>query len=162
VRDIGLQLSFLAVVGIGWAAFLSRPYQRSAGKWRWLVSSVLVSLGATLFTWPLISYYFGLISLSAVAANLLILPAVPVIMVGSMIAVAASYIWELGGYLAALPVHAAAWWMITIAKILGSMPGTWLSLTVSRWFLASYYICLVALTLVIVRWQKRRWREVWE
>lgn len=163
VLDIGLQLSFLAVVGIGAALFITKPWRaRLPGPGRGIVVAALVSLGATALTWPLVSYYFNIVSTSAVLANLLIIPSVPIIMAGSFIAITLSYVSELGGYLAALSVHAAIVWMMKVAEVLGRWPGMWLAVTVPGWFLGLYYSGVVVLLLAVVRWQKRNWREIWE
>jgi len=163
--DIGLQLSFLAVAGIGTAVFSTKPWSRrwrEGSLWRALQSAAAVSLGATLFTWPLISHHFGLVSLSAVVANLLILPAVPIIMVGSVLAIGVSYMSPLAGYLAALPVQAAAAWMIGVARVLSRAPGGAVEFTAPGWLVPLYYGGLIITLALVVKWQKRHWREIWE
>ena len=81
ISSLSFQLSFAAVAGL---LMLATPIQnRLLSLWkkpgkavRFAASSVAACLGATAFTLPLTVYYFGLISLSAVAVNLLTLWAV--------------------------------------------------------------------------------------
>lgn len=163
VLDVGLQLSFMAVVGIFLALFITKPWRNrlpQAGSA--LGSAMIVSLGATVLTWPLISLYFATISFSAVLANLLIIPAVLVIMSGSVVVIGVSHLSNLAGHLFALPVHAAVIWMTTVAHVVGSLPGSYLAFTISVWGLIIYYVCVGALLLATLRWQGRTWREVWE
>jgi competence protein ComEC len=78
--NVGWQLSFAAVLGIlvlvapirGW--LMSRFGE---GAWRrMLIEGIAVTVSATLATAPLIAYVFEEISLTSLAANVLVLPAV--------------------------------------------------------------------------------------
>lgn len=164
ILDIGLQLSFLAVLGIFLALFMTKPWRSRLAQVGspTLVTAIIVSAGASALTWPLISYYFGVISLSAVVANLFILPAVPVIMSGSVFVIGVSWLSDLAAALIVLPVHGAIVWMFFVARALGTLPGTWLEYTVSGWTLPVYYGGLGILLAVTMSLQQRSWREVWE
>ena len=89
--DIGWQLSFAAVAGLG---LLARPLsralagERSGHARRAITDGVAMTLAATLATAPLVAYHFGAVSLTAVAANALALPAVAPAMWFGMLAAA--------------------------------------------------------------------------
>ncbi len=77
-NDIGWQLSFCAVAGL---LVLSQPLIRilardSAGLRRALAEGASMTLAATLATAPLAAHHFGTVSLTAIPANLLALPAI--------------------------------------------------------------------------------------
>ncbi len=84
--DIGFQLSFLAVLGLGLfadplsqrlAALLERclPVKPAALLHSLLIEPLVVSVAAQVATLPLIILYFGRLSLAALPVNMLIVPA---------------------------------------------------------------------------------------
>jgi competence protein ComEC len=82
--NVGWQLSFAAVLGILMLAAPIREWllkrlasTRGGGPWRRaLAEGIAVTVSATLATAPLIAYVFEEISLTSLAANVLVLPAV--------------------------------------------------------------------------------------
>ncbi len=107
--DVGWQLSFAAVVGIGlWAApiraLLLPPLRRRlpdrlAGP---LAEGIALTLAATLATAPLMAHHFEQASLAALPANLLALPLIaPVMWLGMLIA--------LLGQVPAIPLGGLGW-----------------------------------------------------
>lgn len=100
--DIGWQLSFAAVIGIFlWTARLAAllPGGRDRSGWRRaLAEGVAMSAAATLATAPLMAADFERVSIAALPANLLALPAVAPAMWLGMLAAAA-------GQLPGLPVE---------------------------------------------------------
>lgn len=98
--QISFQLSFTALAGI----VLVLPYlskisetvvlrASSSGSWwrhlgwqagNWILSAVVVSLGATLATWPLVATNFDRLPLTSIPATVLALPAMPFILVGAL------------------------------------------------------------------------------
>jgi len=75
--DIGFQLSFLAVLGIGFFySFFNNIFKKIPFK-----EFLSVSLSAQIFVLPLILYYFGNLSLIGVIINIIVLPLMPFIMI---------------------------------------------------------------------------------
>lgn len=78
--DVSFQLSFLSMAGLVYLA----PHLQSLGQRARLplpiAVSLAVSLGAILFTWPVIAYDFGRLSLVGLPATALAAPALPIIM----------------------------------------------------------------------------------
>jgi competence protein ComEC len=78
--DVGWQLSFAAVLGIQLLAAPIRGWlitRLGRGPWRRaLAEGIAVTVAATLATAPLIAFVFEEISLTSLAANVLVLPAV--------------------------------------------------------------------------------------
>lgn len=96
--DPGWQLSFAAVAGI---ALLVKPLRlrfeglTGSGGWRRaLAEGLAVTTAATLATAPLIAFHFGRIPVGAVAANLVVLPAVAPAMWLGMISGAVGQVWS--------------------------------------------------------------------
>lgn len=74
--DIGFQLSVGATLGVLEANRLRVHLQKEG----WLIELLWPTMGAIIFTAPIISLYFGTFSIIAPLANLAVLPAVPIVM----------------------------------------------------------------------------------
>ena len=139
LNDVGFQLSFTATAGI----MLLAPPMQAAGRrltdslagagWTGtalagVCDTVAVTLAATLATAPVILYSFGRLSLVAPLANVLVVPAFPLVMLTSAAAAL------LGALLpsAAPVVGALAWpplaYTIAVARYAARLPGASLDL----------------------------------
>jgi competence protein ComEC len=110
--DIGFQLSFSATLGLLlYAGPFSEAFRRLAAR-RLPPQSVeklagpvgeyvLFTFAAQLTTLPVMAYHFGKISLTALIANPLILPAQPAVMIAGGLAVIAGLVWQPLGQAAA-------------------------------------------------------------
>lgn len=98
IANIGLQLSFAAVVGIRLlgtplSAFLGGKLPHPRRRWsrvlralgRTLTGTFSTTLGATVFTLPLSLFYFDTLSLAAPLANLLVVPIVGVLFAAGLL-----------------------------------------------------------------------------
>lgn len=96
IASVGFQLSVGSVAGIYLFFGKIREYltgrlgglkgkSLSAKLLRGAVSSVSLSLSATVITTPLVAYYYGLVSLVSVIANLLVVPVISIIFYGTML-----------------------------------------------------------------------------
>jgi competence protein ComEC len=158
--DISFQLSFLAMAGL---IFIT-PWLRSLGE-RGLAAlfiadslpirisavfleSISVSLGAILAVWPLVAYYFGLISIVGPLANIILAPALPaIILCGSITALAGLFsapLAQMLGWLTWIP----STYMLDLTGAMANIPfaalkSSWVGLK----FILPYYACLSALIL---------------
>ena len=88
--DIGFQLSFMAVLAILLVMpltehFVSAEYLQKHPLIRWLWGMVAVSTAAQIGVAPLIAYYFGRFSTYFLLTNLIVIPAVTVILYGTLL-----------------------------------------------------------------------------
>ncbi|HYP48415.1 MAG TPA: ComEC/Rec2 family competence protein, partial [Thermoleophilaceae bacterium] len=134
--DPGWQLSFVAVGGIVWLAPSLRRSLAPAG--RVVAEGAAITIAATLATAPVLGHHFGTVSLAALPANLLALPAVAPAMWLGMLKAAVAQIGAVSpaleapaagaaavlGQLARLPVAYIAW----LAERFAEMPGSRLQL----------------------------------
>lgn len=162
VFDVGFQLSVGAVGGIFIGLYLLRPCYRhvSEGK-RFLLQAGSVTFSATLATWPLISYHFGLVSFISLLANLLVVPLVSAVVflgIGSLIV---SFVSLSGGVLMAYAVHGLLSWMILVANVLSVGQWSWVEYTISLRGLIIYYVVLIGLVVLVIWRQGRSGREIW-
>lgn len=71
----GFQLSFLTVMGICLGASkLEKKKKKDRGRFHWLKEGILISLYASLFSFPMVAYHFYSVSIVGILANLIIVP----------------------------------------------------------------------------------------
>jgi competence protein ComEC len=110
--DVGFQLSFSATLGLLlYAQPFSEAFTRFASRRlgsnavdrisRPFSEYVLFTFAAQLTTLPVLAYHFGRISVAALIANPLILPAQPAVMIAGGLGVIISLVWQPLGQLAA-------------------------------------------------------------
>ncbi len=154
--DPGWQLSFAAVGGI---IVLAPALRSRMGRLpRLLAEGVAVTVAATVFTAPLIAHHFGSVSAAGLPANVLALPAVPLVMWAGMGAAAVGQLAALGQPFAGLADVAATGlghsaapllaYLSTLAERFAELPGAQLPLPLgSRAGVAGAY-CLLALAVL--------------
>ncbi|MFH1238555.1 MAG: DNA internalization-related competence protein ComEC/Rec2, partial [bacterium] len=98
--NVGFQLSFAATLGI---LYLTPKLQQILTfKPRWLVNIIAVSTAAQIGVFPLCVYYFNKVSLIGVLTNIVVIPAVGIIMTIGFITFAVSF-------LGSIPVALLSW-----------------------------------------------------
>ncbi|MCH7605847.1 MAG: ComEC/Rec2 family competence protein [Chloroflexi bacterium] len=143
LEQVSFQLSFAALVGI----ILAQPFQAKVfedipnraglvGTWwqawrwqgtRWLLTALVVSLAATLATWPLVAFNFDQIPLLGIFATLLALPALPFILLGSLITgvagLAHPLLGQFFGWITWVPVS----YVLSLVSVVPpvTLPGSW-------------------------------------
>lgn len=154
--EVSFQLSFMAVLG---TALFYRHFTQSFDKvlsdWQAkgrklpaaIVSMLFVSLAAQLATLPLTAYYFNRLPLYSLPANLVVVPAVEVIVILGFIALLFAVIWQpLGAILAGavwLWLSALIAFVAAVAKApFASLPVPRLSLV---WMIIFVLLCVTFL-----------------
>ena len=133
ITSISFQMSVACVTGILLFQMPVRNWMQE--KWgiprgrslkarlkRWLISSVSVSLSATVLTIPMSAYYFGAVSLIGVLTNLLSLWAVSLAFYGIVAVCLVSLFWMEGAALLAQLVSLPMAYVLWMAKLLASFP----------------------------------------
>jgi competence protein ComEC len=168
--DASFQLSFAAMAGL---IFLTPKFQDLGVKalggfsektgWRassarFVVDILSVTLGAILFTLPLIAFYFHKISIVALPANFFILPAVPgIIITAALVGVVGLF---------ALPLAQVLGWVawlfttyaIKVSELFSALPFAAVDVEVGLPLVCTYYVLIaIALWLIAKRRQLRRW-----
>jgi competence protein ComEC len=112
-KDIGTQLSFLAITGI---FYLSPIFEKKLEfiKNNFFRKTISETLSAQIFTYPLILYYFGNFNFFSLISNLLVLPIVP-------------YLMTISSLFLFFPIKYLAWlsfplltYILFVAKIFGN------------------------------------------
>ena len=128
ITSVSFQLSFGCMAGI--FLFQRRIYDwmmeklgtRFKGIKRWFASSVAVTLSAMTLTTPLVTYYFGTISLVGVLTNLLTLWVISFIFYGIMLVCLTGYLWPLVGAVIAKGIGWAIRYVLVVSKVLAAFP----------------------------------------
>lgn len=121
------------------------PRRLLNGALRVLFSSLAASLGAMVFTTPLVAFYLNSVSLVAPISNLLTLGAISLLFLGGLLAAVLGLIWiPLGGILA-LPVSLIGDYLNTVILFLGrfSFAAVNMSSVYDRAWLVLLYILLL-------------------
>ena len=150
VGDVSFQLSFASMAGL----ILLTPLFQSLSRRlcgigaeqrtpaAFVVDSLSVTLGAVLATLPIVAFYVHQVSLMALPANLLVLPAVPFIMgAAALVAIVGLFAPP-----AAQVLGWVAWlfltYMIEVVESLGRVPFASVPVRVESAFVWGYYILL--------------------
>ena len=155
--EIGFQLSFVAVLSILY--FYERLKSLFSGLKLpgYLLTVFLISLAAQLGTLPLTAYYFGRVPLISLLSNLIVVPAVGLIVaLGFTSIIMGVFCWRLA------ETYAGANWLILTGLIklvrwTEGLPFAYLEHFSLNWFhLIGYYVGIVLLVNVRERvWRKR-------
>lgn len=155
--EVGFQLSFSAVTGIGLALFLLR--ENIPKRWQQLL---VVSAGASLATWPLVSYHFGLISLVSIVANILVVPVVPFFLLLALAAIGISFVAPPLALAGTLGGHGLWLGLDWVTSFLASFRFAALNeVTIPAWGVALFYAAVLLGAHAWLKHVDRGWREIW-
>ena len=166
--DVGFELSFMATLGL---ILLSGPWLQAwhqhTQTWmpslarRWLGEGLIVTLAAQTTTLPLLVIYFGRLSLLSLAANILILPVQPLILIAGGAAIPLAEVFFPLGQLMVLPALGSLMWTVWVVESMASVP--WATVTVGPslrpWAWA--YLGLVLIGLIWWLWRQEQGETTW-
>jgi competence protein ComEC len=145
--DIGFQLSFLAILGIVYFyQFFFEKFKKSP---KLIKESLASTLSAQIFTFPILIYNFGQISLISPLSNVLILPLLPVITILGFIFSFFGIIFESFGYFFSFPCWLLLGYLLKVVDLCSKIPYSFLVLKVNPIFLSICYLILVPLALYL-------------
>jgi competence protein ComEC len=164
IFDVGFQLSVSAVIGIFLTLMITRTWRDKLSTWaKPILSLITVSAGATLTTWPLISFHFGNLATYSIISNLFIVPIVPFILIISISSLLVSYLSLSAALLGALGVRVLLYWIDYATTIIASAPFALISDThISLALMIAYYFSMLIVFAATMRASQRSWREIWQ
>jgi competence protein ComEC len=160
VHDVGFQLSFAATIGLialanplrirAEAAVQRWPQIADAPITRPAIETLTISLSAILFTLPITAVNFGQVSLVALPANLLAVPAfVAVAFTAGLVLLAGLFP---GGEIVQWIAWIPATYMIGVIELMASVPGASVFVGgLGVWFAIGWYAVLGAGTWLVTR-----------
>ncbi len=154
-RSPGFALSTCATGGLLVLAppLRARLSQRLPG---WLADVIAIPLAAQLACLPLIAALAGEISLAAVPANILAMPAVGLATVGGAVAAFVAPVWMPGAQAAAWLAGVPTGWLVRVAERAAALPSSTLPWADGRTGAAAAIAAVVAAALVLRRRSLRR------
>ena len=123
IASVSLQLSFAAMLGL--TVLGPRLYRLLEGRPAWLIRIAITlgnTLAATVFTLPLVLWYFGRSSLIAPLSNLLVLWILPLLLPAALFCPLLGLLCPAAGELLALPVGWVAAAVIRLIHALAGVP----------------------------------------
>ena len=163
IEDVSFQLSFAAILGI---VYLSPVFQERAVSMlrargidagegtlaSFLVESTSLTAAAVFATMPLFALYFDRVSVVTFAANLVLVPAFPLILASSALTAVAATVWEPLGHTTGWISWAALTYMIEVARFFADVPLAAVDIDgFGRWHAAVAYTALGALAWWLAR-----------
>ena len=140
-RDVGFQLSFLAVLGIIYFSPIFLSLLRKIPNNFHLREIMSMTLGAQVLTFPILIVNFGLISLISIAANILIVPLLPFLIALGFLFFFGGMMWEPLGFILSLPVSLLLTYLLAVTEFFASLPFAYLKIeNPSIFLLALFYI----------------------
>jgi competence protein ComEC len=149
LHDVSLHLSFIATMGI---VYMSGVLQTVLSRYvssRYLVEICATTLAAYIATLPYLMYTFGVASLYALFANILVVPWVPVAMLLSFLVVVFSFVSQTGTLLCAYVVSMLLDLMIAVAKQVSGLPYAAVSVSLSYTQMIVVYVVLICVYLYV-------------
>jgi competence protein ComEC len=151
--DLGFALSVLATAAL---VVLAPVFSRGLARHGWpkpVADALGVAAAAQLVTAPLIAGIAGSVSLVAIAANVLVAPAiVPITLLGTA-AAALSAIWAGLAQLVIRFTGPELWWLLTVARLSARVPGATVPVPSG---VAGVLVVAFAMVALVLLW--RRWR----
>ena len=120
--DIGFQLSFLSILGLGYIAPIGENYAGKLGEFPGIKKFLLPTLAAIIATLPLLLYQFGQMSLVAPLVNILILWLIPPLMIAGAMVVLMSFIFFPLANAAGALVYLGMKYIIAVVQFFSSLP----------------------------------------
>lgn len=163
--DVSFQLSFTATLGLVlYAQPLGEAFTRLASRRIPIETArrlagpvgeyVLFTFAAQITTLPVLAYHFGCISLAALIANPLILPAQPLVMIASGLAVILGLVWLPLGKLAAALSWPFTAFTVRVVELVARLPAREIILgEVALALVVVYYAAMLAWTFAGARLQ---------
>jgi len=154
IYDIGFQLSFLAAAGINYLTpFFSQKLKRVPNVCG-LRDVLSMSLGAQVFTIPLLLYHFEYFSFLSFLTNILVVPLMPLLLGLGILALIFGFISSWLSFVVFLPLFIISRYIIWVASTFSQFTNFILNIKISLALVIFYYLCLFVLVRKILTKQK--------
>ncbi|MBI4398470.1 MAG: ComEC/Rec2 family competence protein, partial [Candidatus Omnitrophica bacterium] len=171
--SVAFQLSFLSVISImGFMPVLLEKFTSHSGDAGGITNAArqkmayglkvlfFTTLSATLGTWPLVLYYFHVVSFTGILANFLVVPVTTAALFSSLFVLGVSTFWFDAAQVLMQVPSLCIWLAIQVVHWLAGIPAGYIYLPSPHWILVClYYVFLVGI-LIGMRGTKVKRREV--
>lgn len=153
IYDIGFQLSFAALTGIITTFEYWKKLFFFIPNFFALRSSVSLTMSAQIFTWPLLIYYFGIVSIIAPIMNAIVVPILAVLLLLGFVAPALGLI-PIVFSIVKWPMYFIALSIIKLSEYASLLPYSYIYLKVPAWIMFSIYIIMLVLWFLFIKLKK--------
>ena len=152
--DISFQLSFGATAGL---LYLAPPLRESLRKILpiFVADSLSVTIGAQLSVLPIIAWYFNVLSLSSLLANLVIAPIVEWIIVAGLLAGLLASLLPLAGKLVFLLASVVLGLVYELSRWVAALPGSQIYMPTFSWWSGMLYYMGLGWLIIDDEYRKR-------
>jgi len=142
--DTGFQLSFAAILGIVYLFPKLNSFFERYSDFLNIKTVFLITISAQVATLPIIINSFGNFSLFSVFANILILPLVPIVMLGGFLLIIIGFASLPIAQILSYPIWLILFYQIEIIKFFMGLPFGFMSFEkVGFWAIGVYYLVLI-------------------
>ncbi|KPJ57471.1 hypothetical protein AMJ49_00900 [Parcubacteria bacterium DG_74_2] len=140
--DVGFQLSFLATLGLIYLQPIFQDFLKRLPNFLSLKSNLSATLGAQVFTLPILIYNFGRIPLISPLPNIFILPILPLLTILGFILAFLGIIFQFFGWILSFPTWFLLTYILNVIEFFSKIPFSSLSFKNFSWIflLVSYSI----------------------
>lgn len=155
--DLGFQLSFLAMMGLFWFAPLIKNWllKKSNGKWQEFIEVLSATIAAQIFTFPILIFNFGYVSIVSLLSNLLITPLMPFLMAFGLIFPIIGLIFSKLGWLLSFFDGVLTKGLLLIVDWSASVPFAILSFQINAWLVGLMYLIIF----IFVFWLRKHFHN---
>ena len=148
--DIGFQLSFTAVFGIIYIfPFIKVFLEKIKITNKFKIRDVLgVTLAAQISTGPIAAYYFGVLPILGIIANLLVLWALPFLIASIILAIILSFAFKTFVIWFFFIPMVIIDYIIFISSLVNKLPFAYIEMEVGIVSILSYYLILISLVIL--------------
>ncbi len=150
-RDVGFQLSFLAVLGIVYVEPLMRQTFERWLRWKPLASLVATTLSAQVLVMPLLLYIFGTLAVYTLPVNVLVLPFVPIAMALGLTTAVAGMLWPFLGLFVGQLAWLVSAYQLFVIKFFAGLPYAAFDMPISSTAMIALYVGLAAWLISLYR-----------
>ena len=158
-RDVGFQLSFLAVLGIAQLSESFFMWSSPLLPWQTLRRMVAMTLSAQVYTMPILLYNFGSISLITPLTNILVVPLLGMVLLAGFLGTVFGLVSNMLGTVLSFPLYVLLLYITTVIDTGARLPFSSISIQNVSWLWFIPYYLLIVLLLQKQRrahWQVQR------
>ncbi len=148
-NDLGFQLSFLAVIGLVSLQPVFAEFLKKIPDFFQLRYTISASLAAQFFTFPILIYSFGSLSLIGPLVNVFIVPLLPFITVLGLVMASVSFLSFFLGQLLSFPAWLILGYILKVVDFGSRIPFAGLNVQ----SLSFYWVIVLYLVLFLLAWE---------
>lgn len=148
LKSVGWYLSFGAFAGVIIVAPILLTKIKRKTLWK---TMIIESFCAGLMTLPVIAFVFSKVSITGILANSVVVPLVPIAMLGSLMTGIASWIHPLIGAYIGYPTRLLLKFILDFSGKIADLPGTNISMNISLSTALIFYLTIIVALVSIYR-----------